>query len=539
MRRIAGVAAAFISVIAVAATSAAQTAAQSSSDLPPGVYMGGKELADARAGTYTIDPDHTAVFARVQHIGYSWSVFRFDRASGKLRLGSGGAGEVDAVGRGADSVDRLAVKDFAAQLAGDEYLKSAKFPEATFVSTAFHRSDATHGKVDGQFTLMGMTKPVTFDVELVGAGKGWADKPRLGVHAVARIVPQDYRLPGVVREHDRDRRRYRVREGAMNVALKPGEQALELVRELKAPRERVFAAWIDPEQAARWWVPQDCDAGVVQDGRAAGRRLAPAHARAGRRRRSPSGASIARSSSPERLVFTYNTEYADGTVDPETLVTVTLEDLGRNRTRLTLRHERFWSEPASISHTGGWTGALNRLAAVHVGGVSSSWPSGFSRERLARLHHALAAHVAAGDMPGVVALVSRRGEVHVEAVGTQSFGGAPMRRDTIFRIASMTKPVIAAATLMLVEECKLRLDDPVDAFLPELANRKVLKSLDEPGRGHGAGAALDHRARPADLHLRHGRGDGVAGQVSDPARRRGGRAWRRARSSSTSRPTSS
>lgn len=105
---------------------------------------------------------------------------------------------------------------------------------------------------------------------------------------------------------------------------------------------------------------------------------------------------------------------------------------------------------------------------------------GFSRERLARLHHALAAPVAAGDMPGVVALVSRRGETHVEAIGAQSFGGAAMRRDTIFRIASMTKPVIAAATLMLVEECRLRLDDPVDAFLPELADRQVLKSLDSP-----------------------------------------------------------
>jgi CubicO group peptidase (beta-lactamase class C family) len=106
--------------------------------------------------------------------------------------------------------------------------------------------------------------------------------------------------------------------------------------------------------------------------------------------------------------------------------------------------------------------------------------NGFSKARLARLHHALAAHVAAGDMPGVVALVSRRGEVQVEAVGTQSFGGAAMRRDTIFRIASMTKPVIAAATLMLVEEGKLRLDDTVDAFLPELASPKVLKSIDSP-----------------------------------------------------------
>jgi CubicO group peptidase (beta-lactamase class C family) len=106
--------------------------------------------------------------------------------------------------------------------------------------------------------------------------------------------------------------------------------------------------------------------------------------------------------------------------------------------------------------------------------------NGFSKDRLARLHHALAGHVAVGDMPGVVALVSRRGEVRVEAVGTQSFGGPPMRRDTIFRIASMTKPVIAAATLLLIEEGKLRLDDPVDAFLPELADQKVLKAIDGP-----------------------------------------------------------
>ncbi|MBS0221575.1 MAG: beta-lactamase family protein [Proteobacteria bacterium] len=103
---------------------------------------------------------------------------------------------------------------------------------------------------------------------------------------------------------------------------------------------------------------------------------------------------------------------------------------------------------------------------------------GLSDTRLARLHDALAAHVETGDMPGLVALLSRGDEVVVEAIGTRSFGGAPMKRDTIFRIASMTKPVIAAATLLLVEECKLRLDDPVDPFLPELADRKVLRSLD-------------------------------------------------------------
>ena len=97
-----------------------------------------------------------------------------------------------------------------------------------------------------------------------------------------------------------------------------------------------------------------------------------------------------------------------------------------------------------------------------------------------RLHHALAAHVASGDMPGIVALVSHRGQTRVEAIGAQSFGGTPMRRDTIFRIASMTKPITAAAVMMLVEEGKLTLDEPAERLLPELADRKVLKSLEGP-----------------------------------------------------------
>jgi len=78
-------------------------------------------------------------------------------------------------------------------------------------------------------------------------------------------------------------------------------------------------------------------------------------------------------------------------------------------------------------------------------------------------------------------LVCRRDEVHFDAIGTKMVGGRdPVRRDTIFRIASMTKPITAAATMILVEECKLRLDEPVDRLLPELADRKVLKRLDAP-----------------------------------------------------------
>src|ERR1700733_14246007 len=77
---------------------------------------------------------------------------------------------------------------------------------------------------------------------------------------------------------------------------------------------------------------------------------------------------------------------------------------------------------------------------------------GLSASRLGRMHDIMAGHVAGGDMPGLVTLVSRRGEVHVDAIGSIAVDGAPMRRDTIFRITSMTKPITAVAAMILVEE---------------------------------------------------------------------------------------
>ena len=88
------------------------------------------------------------------------------------------------------------------------------------------------------------------------------------------------------------------------------------------------------------------------------------------------------------------------------------------------------------------------------------------------LRETLADHVERGEVPGLVALVSRGGDVEVEAIGA--------RRDAIFRITSMTKPITATAAMILVEEGKLRLDDPVDALLPELAQRRVLRRIDGP-----------------------------------------------------------
>src|SRR5256712_6156870 len=98
-----------------------------------------------------------------------------------------------------------------------------------------------------------------------------------------------------------------------------------------------------------------------------------------------------------------------------------------------------------------------------------------------RLHEAMAARVAKGELPGMVTLVAHGEDVHVDAIGVTAFGSnEPMRRDTIFRITSMTKPILAAATMMLLEDRALALDEPVDRLLPELADRKVLKRIDGP-----------------------------------------------------------
>jgi CubicO group peptidase (beta-lactamase class C family) len=104
--------------------------------------------------------------------------------------------------------------------------------------------------------------------------------------------------------------------------------------------------------------------------------------------------------------------------------------------------------------------------------------SGLSTTRLRRMHDTMAGYVERGSLPGLVALVSRRGEIHLEAIGKIAIDGAPMQRDSIFRVASMTKPISAVAAMILVEQCRLRLDDPVDELLPELANRRVLRTIE-------------------------------------------------------------
>ncbi|MGY6710016.1 MAG: serine hydrolase domain-containing protein [Rhizobiaceae bacterium] len=91
---------------------------------------------------------------------------------------------------------------------------------------------------------------------------------------------------------------------------------------------------------------------------------------------------------------------------------------------------------------------------------------------------ALAPHVDAGDVPGMVAMLDAGGQTTVVVAGERRVDGDAMTRDTIFRIASLTKPVTASLAMMLVEDGMIGLDDPVDPWLPELAERRVLTRID-------------------------------------------------------------
>src|SRR3954452_816018 len=103
-----------------------------------------------------------------------------------------------------------------------------------------------------------------------------------------------------------------------------------------------------------------------------------------------------------------------------------------------------------------------------------------TRSGLEHFADVAASHVGDDTVPGLVALVAVGDEVHVEVQGSLAVGGAPVQRDSLFRIASTTKPVTAAATLALADEGLLALDEPVDRLLPELASRRVLTRMDGP-----------------------------------------------------------
>ncbi len=123
-------------------------------------------------------------------------------------------------------------------------------------------------------------------------------------------------------------------------------------------------------------------------------------------------------------------------------------------------------------------------AAMDLAPASSPEALGFDRARLAKLDAHMARVVGQGRVAGMTTLLARHGKVvSFKTHGKQSLAtGAPMTEDTIFRIYSMTKPITGVAMMILFEEGKWRLDDPVTRFVPEFKNLKVMTGLDSAGR---------------------------------------------------------
>src|SRR4051794_11821185 len=114
------------------------------------------------------------------------------------------------------------------------------------------------------------------------------------------------------------------------------------------------------------------------------------------------------------------------------------------------------------------------LLAVSGGVPATSKPEevGVSAERLVQIHDAVLKHIEARDVAGAVALMARRGKiVHFEAQGFADIDGKKaMMKDSIFRLASMSKPITSVAVMMMLEEGKIHLNDRVSAFIPEFKN---------------------------------------------------------------------
>jgi len=136
------------------------------------------------------------------------------------------------------------------------------------------------------------------------------------------------------------------------------------------------------------------------------------------------------------------------------------------------------------------------FVALLVGPLVAAGPTvkpedvGLSSERLQRLTQMIERRIAAGDLAGAVTIVARRGKVaHLAAQGVMDLDTKqPMTPSSMFRIASMTKPIIGVSIMMLVEENKLRLNDPVSRYIPEFANMKV--AVARPGSGGSEGPSF-------------------------------------------------
>ncbi|WP_184720564.1 YceI family protein [Caulobacter sp.] len=154
--------------------------------------------ASAPTGTYALDTRHAALIARIDHqAGVSKSVFRFDKLEGSLKWDSQKP-EQSSLSVTIDPTSiNTPVAGFAAELAGDKFFKSSQFPTITFVSKSIALQSPTTGKVTGDLTFLGVTKPVVLDVVFSGVGKA-KDGAKLGFAATGKFDRREFGLTYLV-----------------------------------------------------------------------------------------------------------------------------------------------------------------------------------------------------------------------------------------------------------------------------------------------------------------------------------------------------
>jgi polyisoprenoid-binding protein YceI len=155
-----------------------------------------KDPAAAPAGTYTLDLEHNAVIARVSHQGFSFNVLRFAVKQGSLVWDATDPAKIKL----AVTVNAKPITDpieYRIKIESETFLDSTRFPEAKFVSTAVRATGGNHYEIDGQLTLLGMTKPAKIQASLVGTGRSMEGATTLGFTGSMNINWPEYKGPGM------------------------------------------------------------------------------------------------------------------------------------------------------------------------------------------------------------------------------------------------------------------------------------------------------------------------------------------------------
>lgn len=157
-----------------------------------------RDPAKTESGVYNLDSRHVGLVAKIGHNnGVSWSVFRFDKVTGTLDWNAARPTASKITVNVDPKTIQAATPEFGPELADEYFLNTAKYPEAKFVSTRAVQTAPGKGKLTGDLTFYGQTRPMTFDVTFIGSG-GSARSKTIGFHAIGSFKRSDFGYKSLV-----------------------------------------------------------------------------------------------------------------------------------------------------------------------------------------------------------------------------------------------------------------------------------------------------------------------------------------------------